>query len=201
MRQYNMCSSHWHDLCCFREPSSISFEPETADGKRVVSKTVRMFPKHSMNVSSVFSSISNSSAFFFVSTKTQILSNRGLTRHRNKDKKNPRKNYRVNNTLGLPVSALFFLACFFAPAQMFMDLGFFLQDKYTDKVKRRKGQVREIRKPTGSYGGEGSGINPNISRSVRIKSQSSFCCGILIGSSTFCFTLLRQLGKSLLCSF
>ncbi|RID70174.1 hypothetical protein BRARA_C02216 [Brassica rapa] len=88
-----------------REPSSISFEPETVDGKRVVSKT--------------------------------ILSNRGLTRHRNKDKKNPRKNYR---------------------------------DKYTDKVKRRKGQVREIRKPTGSYGGEGSGINPNISRSVRIKS-------------------------------
>ncbi|XP_022571734.2 something about silencing protein 10 isoform X2 [Brassica napus] len=88
-----------------REPSSISFEPETVDGKRVVSKA--------------------------------ILSNRGLTRHRNKDKKNPRKNYR---------------------------------DKYTDKVKRRKGQVREIRKPTGSYGGEGSGINPNISRSVRIKS-------------------------------
>ncbi|KAL0674573.1 hypothetical protein Bca4012_002554 [Brassica carinata] len=88
-----------------REPSSISFEPETVDGKRVVSNA--------------------------------ILSNRGLTRHRNKDKKNPRKNYR---------------------------------DKYTDKVKRRKGQVRDIRKPTGSYGGEGSGINPNISRSIRIKS-------------------------------
>lgn len=88
-----------------REPSSISFEPETVDGKRVVSNA--------------------------------ILSNRGLTRHRNKDKKNPRKNYR---------------------------------DKYADKVKRRKGQVREIRKPTGIYGGEGTGINPNISRSIRIKS-------------------------------
>ncbi|CAF1872344.1 unnamed protein product [Brassica napus] len=66
----------------------------------------------------------------------EILSNRGLTRHRNKDKKNPRKNYR---------------------------------DKYTDKVKRRGGQVREIRKPSGPYGGEGLGINPNISHSIRIK--------------------------------
>ncbi|XP_018472607.1 protein THALLO isoform X1 [Raphanus sativus] len=88
-----------------REPTSVSFEPETVDGKRVISKA--------------------------------ILSNRGLTRPRNKDKKNPRKNYR---------------------------------DKYADKVKRRKGQVRDMRKPTGSYGGESTGINPNISRSVRIKS-------------------------------
>ncbi|XP_009142215.1 uncharacterized protein LOC103866093 isoform X2 [Brassica rapa] len=66
----------------------------------------------------------------------EILSNRGLTRHRNKDKKNPRKNYR---------------------------------DKYTDKVKRRGGQVREIRKPSGPYGGEALGINSNISHSIRIK--------------------------------
>ncbi|CAN6836199.1 unnamed protein product [Brassica oleracea] len=66
----------------------------------------------------------------------EILSNRGLTRHRNKDKKNPRKNYR---------------------------------DNYTDKVKRRGGQVREIRKPSGPYRGEGLGINPNISHSIRIK--------------------------------
>lgn len=46
--------------------------------------------------------------------------------------------------------------------------------KYKEKHRkaeiRRKGQVREVRKPTGSYGGEATGINAGISRSIRFKS-------------------------------
>ncbi|XP_011656740.1 something about silencing protein 10 isoform X2 [Cucumis sativus] len=42
--------------------------------------------------------------------------------------------------------------------------------KFQDAAKRRKGQVQEVKKPIHMYGGETTGINPRISRSIRFKS-------------------------------
>lgn len=45
-----------------------------------------------------------------------------------------------------------------------------VQLKHQKAVKNRKGQVQSIKRPTAPYGGETSGINAAVSRSIRFKS-------------------------------
>jgi len=66
----------------------------------------------------------------------QMEKNKGLTPHRKKLTKIPRKRYKV---------------------------------KHEKAVKRRKGQVREVKASQGPYGGETTGIRTAISRSIRFK--------------------------------
>ncbi|CAL4963535.1 unnamed protein product [Urochloa decumbens] len=100
----------------------------------------------------------------------QIEKNRGLTRSRNKKKKNPRKNYRVSNF----VYYVYYFVNYQVAWMIILSEPFFvstpIQNKHETKLSRRKSQVRDIKKPSGPYGGEMSGINPTVSRSVRFKS-------------------------------
>lgn len=147
--------------------------PEVVGGKRKISYQVSTFSLSPSSVHSVFCT------WIHLCSHTwcyQMEKNRGLTRKRKKLTKNPRKKYKVLNLHYLkstlpPVYNTFLHPLNFPLTSVSIYLWMWMaQLKFQDAAKRRKGQVQEVKKPIHLYGGETTGINPGISRSIRFKS-------------------------------
>lgn len=84
-----------------------------------------------------------------------IMKNRGLTRSRPRDKKNPRF-----NTLFRVIPVVFDFVCVHRVKH---------REKYRKALVKRRSQVQEYKGKTDAYGGERSGIKSNVIKSVSIK--------------------------------